>query len=64
MFTAATLPYPLIYPQMAQMAQMDDKAFTQAERTLPEQYWVKTREESRDGNLVGGSAEQLASNLT
>ena len=43
MSTAVALPYPLIYPQMAQMArmaQMDDKALTQAERALSEQYWV------------------------
>ena len=33
MSTAVALPYPLIYPQM------DDKAFTQVERTLSEQYW-------------------------
>ena len=44
MSTAVALPYPLIYPQMAQMAQMDDKALTQAERALSEQYWVKTRD--------------------
>ena len=37
------LPYPLIYPQMTQMTQMEDKAFTQAERALSEQYRVKTR---------------------
>ena len=39
MSTAAALPYP----QMAQMARMDDKAFTQAERTLSEQYCGLTR---------------------
>ena len=32
MSTAVALPYPLIYPQMAQM---DDKAFTQVERLYP-----------------------------
>ena len=42
MSTAVALPYPLIYPQMAQMAQMDDKAFTQAERALSELYWDLT----------------------
>ena len=36
------LPYPLIYPQMAQMAQMENKALTQAGRALSEQYWHQT----------------------
>ena len=39
MSIAVALPYPLIYPQMAQM---DDKALTQVERALSEQYWTKT----------------------